>query len=174
MIEPNTGNDHLDRMLMWFRLIQQMEKTYDHRDSDVRSSIGDADFNMGNVTIGYCIVSGDYCLTTCCALGTAACHPWFNGFGLRPAFVKASYLEFKLDGIHVSLNGRKITYNSVRLSQFFGISKDRYDRIVDPERYDKVRLTPTDVLPRIREAIQQTFDVDPLSHPFLALSGRVD
>jgi hypothetical protein len=172
MIEPNTGNDHLDRMLMWFRLIQQMAKTYDHRDTDVRSSIGDADFNMGNVTNGYCIVSGDYCVTACCALGTAACHPWFNDHGLSPALTGVTGL--KLDGLNVMLRGRAVAYSSAWLAHFFGIPKDLYDRIVDPERYDKVRLTPTDVLPRIREAIQQTFDVDPLSHPFLALSGRVD
>ena len=165
MIEPNTGNEHLDRMLMWFRLIQQMEKTYDHRDSDVRRSMGDAEFNMGNVTNGYCIVADDYCLTACCALGTAACHPWFNEQGIKPAL--AGYTGMKLDGLHVMLDGRKITYSSARLSQFFGISKTLYDRIVDPERYDKVRLTPTDVLPRIGEAIQQTFSVDPLSHPFI-------
>ena len=165
MIDPNTGNQHLDRMLMWFRLIQQMEKIYDHRDSDVRCSIGDAAFNMGNVTTGYSIVEDDYCLSACCALGTAACHPWFNKQGFKPAL--AGYSGMKLDGLNVMLNGRKITYSSVRLSQFFGIPKNLYDRIVDPERYDKVRLTPTDVLPRIGEAIQQTFNVDPLSHPFI-------
>ena len=65
------------------------------------------------------------------------------------------------------LRGRTVAYSSAWLSQFFGIPKDLYDRIVDPERYDKVRLAPTDVLPRIGEAIQQTFNVDPLSHPFI-------
>ena len=165
MIEPNTGNEHLDRMLVWFRLIQQMGKTYDHRDGDVRSSIGDAEFNMGNVATGYCVVADDYCLTACCALGTAACYPWFNDRGLRPAF--ANYLELKLDGLHVRLNGRKITYSSLRLADFFGIPKELYTRIVDPERYDKIRLVPADVLLRIGEAIQKTFSIDPLTHPFI-------
>jgi hypothetical protein len=168
MIEPNTGNDHLDRMLVWFRLIQQMERVYDHRSSDVRSSIGGAEFNMGNVTIGCSVVADDYCLTACCALGTAACYPWFNSLGLRPAFAS----ELKLDGISVMLNGRKVTYNSVRLAQFFGLSWDLYQRIVDPEFYDKVRLTPTDVLVPIRKAIQEIFNVDPLSHPFIEKSAE--
>jgi hypothetical protein len=164
MIEPNTGNDHLDRMLVWFRLIQQMEMAYDHRDSDVRSSIGDAEFNMGNVTTGYCVVPGDYCLSACCALGTAACHPWFNDLGLRPAF--ANDLKLRLDGLRVSLSDRKITYSSILLADFFGLPDDLYERIVDPERYGKIRITPTEVLVRIRKAIQDTFSVDPVFHPF--------
>jgi hypothetical protein len=165
MIEPNTGNDHLDRMLVWYRLIQQMGKTYDHRDGDVRRSIGDAEFNMGNVTIGYCVVSIDYCVTACCALGTAACYPWFNDLGLRPAF--ANYIQLKLDGMHVRLNGRKITYNSIRLAEFFGLPKELYTWIVDPEFYDTVRITPAAVADRIRYVIRETFNVDPVSHPFI-------
>lgn len=165
MIEPNTGNPHLDRMLVWFRLIQQMELIYDHRSPDVRSSIGDADFSMGNVTVGYSVVENDYCLTACCALGTAACHPWFNKQHLKPAF--AGYTGMKLDGLHVTLDGLKTVYSNARLAQFFGISKESYDRIVDPEKYGRIRLVPADVLPRIGQAIQQTFNVDPLSHPFI-------
>lgn len=165
VIEPNTGNDHLDRMLVWFRLIQQMEKVYDHRDSDVRSSIGDAAFNMGNVTIGYCVVADDYCLTACCALGSAACYPWFNKQGLKPAL--AGHTGMQLDGLNIMLGGRTLVYRNLKIAQFFGLSKDLYDRIVDPERYDTVRITPTAVADRIRQATQQTFGVDPVSHPFI-------
>ena len=165
MIEPNTGNEHLDRMLVWFRLIQQMEKTYDHRSPDVRRSIGDAEFNMGNVTIGYCVVENDYCLTACCALGTAACHPWFNKRGLKPAL--AGYTGMKLDGLNVMLSGRTLVYRSVEIAQFFGLKKDLYDRIVDPEFYSTVKITPTQVVAAIGKAIQKTFDIDPLSHPFI-------
>lgn len=165
MIEPNTGNDQLDRMLVWFRLIQQMEKIYDHRDNDVRSSIGDAVFNMGNVTTGYSICYDDYCLSACCALGTAACYPWFNDQGLRPAF--SGYTGMKLDGLHVTLNGRKLVYCDVEIAQFFGLSRDLYVRIVDPEFYDTVRIKPAAVADRIRHAIRATFNVDPSSHPFI-------
>jgi hypothetical protein len=165
MIEPNTGNATLDRMLVWYRLIKQIGETYDHRDSDVRSSIGDATFNMGNVTVGYSIVADDYCLTACCALGAAACHPWFNSLGLRPAFAPSS--ELKLDGLHVRLGYRTLVYRSELMAQFFGLSKDLYVRIVDPEFYDTIRITPALVADRIRHAIRQTFSVDPVSHPFI-------
>lgn len=164
MIEPNTGNATLDRMLLWYRLIRQIGETYDHRDSDVRSSIGDATFNMGNVTVGYSVVADDYCLTACCALGAAACHPWFNSLGLRPAF--ASHEGLKLDGISVTLHGRRANYSSALLAQFFGLPKDLYVRIVDPEFYDTIRITPALVADRMRHAIRQTFDIDPVSHPF--------
>ena len=171
MKEPQTGNAHLDRMLFWFRLMTEMSVSWDKRSAETRRLYRNASLNMTIVTNGTIVAPGDYCVSACCALGAAVLHPYFNRIGLEPAPAK---LRTRLSTLTVLLSGTQTSFTDPKLAELFGLSPDRYIRIVDPVSYGKRSednpITAHEVMEVMRDVMIETFDVDPLPHRYI--SGR--
>ena len=168
MKEPNTGNQHLDHNLVWFRLMTEMAVAPAERSLEFRRLYRRTVLNMTIVTSGVIHQPGDYCVSACCALGTAALNPYFNLIGLSPA---RAPLSVRLSTMNVMLLGRSIMFTSPKLAALFGLPYDRYIRIVEPASYGKRSegnpITAHDVMSVMREVMIETFEVDPLSHPYI-------
>lgn len=164
MIEPNTGNEHLDRMLVWYRLISEIGINPSCRSEEAKKIYGDGVLNMTIVTNGTVDPRGHFCVSAACAVGTAALHPYFNARGLKPSL---TYDRRKLSSLEVKLDGLDVVYIYEKLSEFFGLRHEDYLSIVQPEAYSVCNVTAVDVLWRMTTVIDRTFGVDPMSHPFI-------
>jgi hypothetical protein len=163
MQTPQTTNQHLDRMLVWFKLMGKMAVSPDKRSPSVRRVYRDAVLNMTIVTSGTVGEPGHHCVAACCALGTAALSPYFNDIGLEPA---KALVGSRLSTMNVMLFGQSVPFTDRRLSALFGLSYDNYIRIVEPEKYgihyEDDPITAHDVMDVMREVMIETFGIDPL------------
>jgi hypothetical protein len=173
MQTPQTMNQHLDRMLVWFRLMGEMAVPPDKRSSSVRRVYRNAILNMTIVTSGTVGEPGHHCVSACCALGTAALNPYFNNIGLEPA---KALVGVRLNTMNVMLFSESVPFTDRRLSALFGLSHDNYIRIVDPCKYgihyEDDPITAHDVMDVMREVMIETFEIDPVCHPYITGKGK--
>jgi hypothetical protein len=173
MHTPQTGNEHLDKMLVWYSLVRDMASAPAERSSRF---LRDATFSMTVVTHGARSADGHFCVSACCALGAAVVSPYFNDRGLCPAIAKNG--EGKVApraGAGVSLNQEKVhlgtknlMYDDRRLAAFFGLPHRDYLRLVEPTLYPTNRkILPEDVLAVMRAVMIDVFKIDPARHPYV-------
>ena len=122
---------HLNRLLHWRWLVIQMAKLPEYRDASLKNfGLEDAELYMSTVVHGSVSDEGHFCVSACCAIGSAALYPPFQGQGLN--VVKIRYL---LSPNEVSLDGEPVDYDSAGLADFFGLDQSDYSLIVNPALY---------------------------------------
>jgi hypothetical protein len=167
MHTPQTGNEQLDKMLVWYSLVQDMSLVPAERSSRV---LRGATFSMTVVTHGARSAAGHCYVSACCAIGTAVVSPYFNERGLSSATAKNGEAKggMNLNQEKVHLWTKNIMYDDRKLAAFFGLSHRDYLRIVEPTLYPTNRkILPEDVLAVMRAVMIDVFKIDPARHPFV-------
>jgi len=88
------------------------------------------------------------CGTATCALGSAALHPWFKRRGLKMRNDILLYIP-----VYVDTSGNYHSGYDAGM-KFFGITVSESHWLFWSSTYDKINITPTDVVRRIKRLIR--------------------